>query len=92
MELSLTELQSSAWSMGFHAWIDDLAGGLVGLHLKHGSGPLFLVTLDGGREEGSSWCVGLADGSDDSGELPVSSDADQTLRDALAWMSGERSV
>ena len=90
--LTLTDLVDSARAMGLFApYVDGIGGGMTALHFQdYGMGALYIVTLDDGNAVGSTWCVGLADGSEDSGELPVTSDADQTMRDALAWARGQR--
>lgn len=95
--LTLTELQTSARTMGFRADIVNTGGNVMALSLTvHGADAL--VSLDWGQTSGTEWSVSLDAatreqyGEQDSGDLPVTSDADQTVRDAVAWINGQRTI
>lgn len=90
-ELTLTELEAAARGQGYAAEVVNTGGGVVALSLTvHGAEAL--VALDDGHQHGSTWVVALDGetreriGEAETDELPVTSDADQTVRDAVAWV------
>lgn len=87
----MSALRDSAEDMGYGAEVVNTGGGVMALSLRV-DGAYALVALDYGRTVGESWCVALDGdtreefGEAESPEAPVTSDADQTVRDAVAWV------
>lgn len=90
-EMTLDALKGAANGMGYNAEIVNTGGGVVALSFR-ASGVWCLVALDEGRADGAEWCVALDGlsreqyGEAESPSVPVYSDADQTVRDAVAWV------
>lgn len=90
-ELTLAELAAAANGMGFPAEVTNTGGGVMALTLAvHGHHAL--IALDYGHTSGSTWAVSLDGetrekyGEAEADDLPVTSDAEQTIRDAREWV------
>jgi hypothetical protein len=91
VELTLDELVAAATVMGFPAEVTNTGGGVMALALTvHGHQAL--IALDYGHTSGSTWAVSLDGetrekyGEAEADDLPVTSDAEQTIRDAREWV------
>jgi hypothetical protein len=91
LTLTLTELAAAANASGYPAAVVNTGGNVVALALTvHGAAAL--VSLDDGQTTGETWTVSLDGdtreqyGETDAGELPVTSDASQTIADAAQWV------
>ncbi|MDB5733356.1 MAG: hypothetical protein JWQ03_3251 [Variovorax sp.] len=90
--LTLSQLRSSARTMGYPAEIVGTGGNVVALSvtINHVHA---LIGLGDGVEEDDTWNVSLDGisretfGEWETDELPVTSDADQTITDAAAWLT-----
>jgi hypothetical protein len=77
--------------MGYLAEIVNTGGGVMALALTVDD-QYALLSLDGGRLDGTTWVVALDGetrqgvGEYETAELPVTSDSDQTIADAVAWV------
>jgi hypothetical protein len=88
--MTLTELVTSARTMGYRADIVGTGGNVVALSVTfHGDD--VLISLGDGVHESDSWSVSTDGATRDrvgyweSADLPISSDADQIIGDAHAW-------
>lgn len=91
--VTLVELQTAAQWAGINAEVIGTGGNVVALSMTV-RGHAFLLSLGGdGYAEGETWGIGPdgdsidALGDINSGEYPVTSDADQTIADALGWVA-----
>lgn len=91
--LTLQSLADSARYMGLRPCIISTGGNVMALSLVI-DGASFLLSLDDGTMTGDTWTIST-DGEtrEIRGELesyayPVTSDADQTIRDAIGWTRG----
>lgn len=91
LTLTLTDLAAAAAFAGHPAEVTNTGGGVMALAVTFDGVPA-LLALDYGQEEGSTWSASLdaeareRHGEEDTGELPVTSDAEQTIADARAWV------
>lgn len=96
MSITLDQLRTSAERMGYRAEIIGTGGNVVALSLTV-NGADALVSLGDGVEEGTDWSVSLDGatreqyGEEGADDLPVTSDADQTITDAAAWIIAQTS-
>jgi hypothetical protein len=94
LTLTLTDLATSAQLAGFRAEAIGTGGNVRALSLTVDGHSLLLSLGEDGEEEGSVWFVSTdgetreVHGEREAGPFPVTSDADQTVRDVAAWWRG----
>lgn len=92
--LSLEMLRVAAIWQGIPAEIVNTGGGVMALSVTVDGGH-YLIALDYGHFHGSSWCIATDDetrealGELESPDYPVTSDADQTIADAVGWVRAD---
>lgn len=88
--ITLVELESAARGMGMRADVVNTGGGVMALSLTIGRHD-YLIALDYGQPEGTGWSIATdgdtreIHGEIECDDIAVTSDADQTIRDAIAW-------